>query len=670
MHGSFYIAGGHDDACCRYLVGRGNLSLRLAQQRTTMRAISHPLAAVFTRRFSVFRPNSYLSFLTIIALCIGAAIPLHSSTTIQQTDGKGQSVRQIAQLPAKAKRYALLIGVDSYDDGQISGLLGAANDTRILEDALVNNAGFDRDRIIRLSSDQARDRHPTRGNIFRYLSNALKAVPPDGLLLLAFSGHGIERNGRAFLLPTDAQVNDDISLLESTALEVATINQMIRDRRDAKGTITGVNQVIILLDACRNDPTSGKDASENRLTKAYDFNLRNSGVQAFVTLYATSVGSRAYEDRTRRQGYFITEVVAALQGVAANDKGEITLERLIEHIEDKVPTRVMLQTGQEQKPFARIEGYRANALVLATAATTAIVTPPPITPPRPTTLTPVIALPNGVSAGALKSTSFTTARVAANGRVTKQSGGPVQSFSETVNGVEFEMVAIPGGRFQMGSPTSEAGHQDDEVLHWVRVSDYWMGRYEVTQGQWKAVMGSLPPNMSDLGGEFKGEALPVVRVSWVEVQTFLAKLNQMTNGGWRLPTEAEWEYAARGGMVTPFAFGATITPEVMNYDGNDPSGNATKGVYRKHPVPVGSLGLANGIGLYDMPGNVWEWCSDWYGAYSTSEVSNPKGPGTGPNRVNRGGSWCIPAANCRSAIRGNNSLGYRSFNLGFRLVGQ
>jgi formylglycine-generating enzyme required for sulfatase activity len=523
------------------------------------------------------------------------------------------------------------------------------------------------------------------------LSNALKAVPPDGLLLLAFSGHGIERNGRAFLLPADAQVNDDINLLESTALEITTINQMIRNKSDAKGAVTGVNQVIILLDACRNDPTSGKDVSVNPLTKAYDFNLRNSGVQAFVTLYATSVGSRAYEDRTRKQGYFITEVVEALSGKAANERGEITLERLIAHVEDKVPTRVMLSTGREQKPFARIEGYRANALVLATAATTTSVTPPPVTPtittpPRPTTLTPVIALPRGVSASALKSAGFTTARVDANGRVTKLSGGPVQSFSETVNGVAFEMVAIPGGRFQMGASDSEnqAAWIDakrynkdaklewftDAVQHWVRLSDYWMGKYEVTQGQWKAVMGSLPPNMNDLGNKFKGDELPVVRVSWDEAQTFITKLNELTAGGWRLPTEAEWEYAARGGTTTPFAFGATITPEVVNYDGNYPYGQAAKGIYRQYPVAVGSLGLANGFGLYDLHGNVWEWCSDWYGAYPTGEVSNPRGASTGSSRVYRGGSWGGSADDCRAANRILSSPVSRNRDLGFRLVRQ
>jgi Caspase domain len=130
----------------------------------------------------VLRPKTFLTFLSLIALCLSTVSPLVSATRRQQSDGKGQSVRQVTQLPAKAKRYALLIGVDSYDDGQISGLRGAANDTKVLAESLVRNAGFDPDRIVRLASDQPRDLQPTRGNILKFLSNILRTMPPDGLL--------------------------------------------------------------------------------------------------------------------------------------------------------------------------------------------------------------------------------------------------------------------------------------------------------------------------------------------------------------------------------------------------------------------------------------------------------------------------------------------------------
>jgi formylglycine-generating enzyme required for sulfatase activity len=282
----------------------------------------------------------------------------------------------------------------------------------------------------------------------------------------------------------------------------------------------------------------------------------------------------------------------------------------------------------------------------------------------------VIALPSGVPLGALRSAPITTATVEADGRVTRQQAGPIQFYQEALGGgVKLEMVAVPGGRFQMGSPGSESGRGDDEIQHWVRVSDFWIGRYEVTQGQWKAVMGSLPPNMADLGNEFKGDDLPVVRVSWEEAQEFIKKLNaRLNSANYRLPREAEWEFAARAGKPTPFGFGANITPEIVNYDGEYPYGNAAKGKYQGHPVAVGSLGVANAFGLFDMHGNVWEWCEDWYGPYPTTEATDPTGPSYGSYRVFRGGGWLNGAVDCRSANRYPDAPGYRGNSLGFRLL--
>ena len=229
-------------------------------------------------------------------------------------------------------------------------------------------------------------------------------------------------------------------------------------------------------------------------------------------------------------------------------------------------------------------------------------------------------------------------------------------LAETKNGVDIEMVPVEGGTFTMGC-TNEQGDDcwdDEKPAHSVTLSGFYMGKYEVTQAQWKAVMGSNP-------SRFKGDNLPVENVSWDDVQAFIRKLNQLTGKRYRLPTEAEWEYAARGGNQSrgyKYAGGNDIS-SVAWYDGN--SGERTHPVGKKRP---------NELGLYDMSGNVWEWCSDWYDEdyYGNSPQNNPQGPASGSFRVGRGGSWGHIAIGCRSAYRDDDALDYRSDALGFRLV--
>jgi hypothetical protein len=273
----------------------------------------------------------------------------------------GETVRQ---LPNKAKRFAIVIGVDRYDDTQISTLGGAVNDAKTLANALVQYAGFPTDQVTLLASDQPVERQPTRGNILRRLSNLQAVIPKDGLLLLAFAGHGVERGGQAFLLPSDAQVSNDVDLLEQTAINVKQVKEKIQK--------TGVGQVLMILDACRNDPV-GRANADNPLTPAYtrgfNFDVRNREVTAFATLYATAVGARAYEYKERKQGYFTWELVEALKGKAANARGEVTLAGLVKYLQDNVPKRVLLDlgAGKDQRPFAVVEGYKADELVLAVA---------------------------------------------------------------------------------------------------------------------------------------------------------------------------------------------------------------------------------------------------------------------------------------------------------------
>jgi formylglycine-generating enzyme required for sulfatase activity len=219
------------------------------------------------------------------------------------------------------------------------------------------------------------------------------------------------------------------------------------------------------------------------------------------------------------------------------------------------------------------------------------------------------------------------------------------NFTETVNGVSFKMVAIKGGTFTMGSPTSEPERTGNETQQSGTLSSFYMGVTEVTQALWQAVMGNNPSC-------FQADNLPVENVSWNDCQKFISKLNQLTGKSYRLPTEAEWEYACRAGTSTPFSTGENLTTSQANYDGNYPYNGNAKGQYLKKTRPVGSF-TPNAWGLYDMHGNVSEWCSDWSGDYSTSAQTNPQGATSGSYRVIRGGNWRDGAPSCRVAVRHN-----------------
>ena len=216
------------------------------------------------------------------------------------------------------------------------------------------------------------------------------------------------------------------------------------------------------------------------------------------------------------------------------------------------------------------------------------------------------------------------------------------------------MVYVEGGTFMMGA-TSEQGsdaYDREKPAHQMTLSSFSIGKYEVTQEEWEAVMGSNP-------SYFKGKKLPVEKVSWDDCQKFIRKLNQLTGKQFRLPTEAEWEYASRGGSMSrgyKYAGGNNLG-SVAWYDDN--SGNKTHEVGKKQP---------NELGLYDMSGNVWEWCQDWYGDYSSSSQTNPTGSSSGSYCVYRGGSWSDLARFCRVSYRDGDAPGFHIYDLGLRLA--
>jgi formylglycine-generating enzyme required for sulfatase activity len=255
---------------------------------------------------------------------------------------------------------------------------------------------------------------------------------------------------------------------------------------------------------------------------------------------------------------------------------------------------------------------------------------------------------------------------------------------QLTNSLGMKLVLIPRGKFMMGSPPDEKERETLEEQHEVQISkSFYLGVYEVTQAEYQKVMGSNPSFFSATGGGKAKVAgldtsrFPVESVSWENAVTFCAKLSalpaeRVAGRVYRLPTEAEWEYACRAGTTTPFNHGSSLSPTQVNFDGNYPYGGAAKGRYLERPVPVDEPGFRpNGFGLYHMHGNVWEWTADWYGEnyYRDSPKIDPKGPASGTRHVLRGGSWFNYGFNCRAAYRSGDKAGDRfPKSVGLRVV--
>ncbi|MEG5054952.1 MULTISPECIES: SUMF1/EgtB/PvdO family nonheme iron enzyme [unclassified Microcoleus] len=291
----------------------------------------------------------------------------------------------------------------------------------------------------------------------------------------------------------------------------------------------------------------------------------------------------------------------------------------------------------------------------------------------------------------LKTFQFQTVTVNSTGQITNRREEKAKFFTENLGFyITMDMIAIDGGSFVMGSPSTEKERNDNEgPQHKVTVAPFFMGKYEVTQAQWRAVAG-LPKVNIDLDSNpsyFKGDDLPVEQVYWYEAVEACARLSRLTGRDYRLPSEAEWEYACRAGTTTPFYFGETITSDLVNFYGSAVYGAAPEGIYRQKTTDVGSF-PPNAFGLYDMHGNVWEWCADpWHDSYEGAptdgsvwdEKNNDnryqksadlltKSRNDDRRRLQRGGSWRNSPRYSRSALRDYFAPDTRNFNYGFRFV--
>jgi formylglycine-generating enzyme required for sulfatase activity len=331
--------------------------------------------------------------------------------------------------------------------------------------------------------------------------------------------------------------------------------------------------------------------------------------------------------------------------------------------------------------------------------------PPPDPLPKSLTFTvvtpslaPEVAPPSeAVNTVTLLGYEFDVVKSDKQGKVTEMRKEQARYFAEALSsGVFLDMTEVPGGMFLMGSTEEEieqvkrgigrgiekeVKEQLMERLRWetpqhvVKLPTFYMSKYEVTQAQWRAV-ASLPKVRRELMSDpshFKGGARPVEQVSWEDAVEFCERLSRATGRKYRLPTEAEWEYAARAGTPWPFHFGATVTAAWANYHGKYPYAAASKGANREQTVAVGSLGIANAFGLYDMHGNVWEWCLDsWHDSYFSAPADSRSWEEDGVSylKVLRGGAWDSSAGESRVSSRNRITSSLRLNNAGFRVVAE
>ncbi len=559
-----------------------------------------------------------------------AAVLMLAGCLFDQSLSAAQQQRGQTVEPKAIQRTALVIGNSNYGQGK---LRNPSNDARAMGNTL-KDLGFEVALKFNLN--------------LRQMDEAVRAfgqkIKDGGIGLFYFAGHGVQVEGVNYLAPVGALVEKE----QDIKFEMLAIGKVTAEMEAAKN---GLN--ILILDACRNNPFL-------RAFRSPDVGLApiNAPSGTYIA-FATAPGTTA-SDGEGDNGLYTQELLTNLK------QPGLRLEDVF------IRTRVSVKKKSNDIQVPWENGALEGVVILngkGAANTTAGAAASSLPLPK--------IRYSGIPLSTLRSAKFTTASVDEKGQVSKREAGPASSYLEDLgNGVKLEMVYIRGGSFQMGSPRTEPERDEDEIQHPVKVSSFWMGRYEVTQSQWIAVMGRLPRCLAVSDNLDRGDDIPLTCVTWLEVQEFIDKLNELLKldkeKGYSLPREAEWEYAARGGTTTPFPYGATIAPGLENYDwGTSYANGPTQARNNQYLVKVGSF-VANPFGLYDMLGNASEWCEDWLGEYPTAgkgEQLDPTGPSEGERRVIRGGEYGSSARGCRSATRAGILPTYRPLiSMGFRLV--
>ncbi|HEY9628025.1 MAG TPA: SUMF1/EgtB/PvdO family nonheme iron enzyme [Coleofasciculaceae cyanobacterium] len=603
------------------------------------------------------------------------------------------------------KNWAIVIGVNKYEF--LPHLKYAKRDAELMRDFLIKQAKFDR---VYLFSDDSPDYEgnstkPIRSNLRRVLRQLFDkpCLNRGDNFWFFFSGHGTRHQDKDYLMPIDADPGD------IGGSGIAT--QDISDRLSR----CGADNVVLVLDACRNQ--GGKALSSMGSSTAL-----LAGQKGIISLFSCSPGQLSYEVDALKQGVFTHVLLQALGKVGRC----ATVEQLNQYMKSHVPellyhhhkhsgqtpyTRVepiershlilmpqyaeladiealnqaaaalrsdnsalaeqlqsraiaaeaILDQDPPTKSFSRrrlirLAGFAATGIGLGTV--TAVLTRPSLSPtPNDTPSSAALPQPDRSSAASATFSpfSFKVVTVDAQGQISEPQQQQAQHFVQDLGGVALEMVLIPGGKFEMGSAVSAA----TSPVHAVEVPTFAMGKYAVTQAQWQAIarLNAVGKILEENPSRFKGANRPVEQISWREADEFCKRLSRYSGRAYRLPSEAEWEYACRAGTITPFHFGETLTPQLANY-----------GMSRLETTPVGSFGVANAFGLYDMHGNVWEYCADqWRKNYDNAPSNGSAQLDSNPNytRVIRGGGWLNGMDQCRTAFRIHYGEDVKSWTLGF-----
>jgi formylglycine-generating enzyme required for sulfatase activity len=543
------------------------------------------------------------------------------SEVVEKELGKGISIPTY---------HALIIGINKYKDPKWQTLRQAREDAENVSRELVRRYGFKRTNVTELFDTEA-----TRDAIYNNLRRSAECLGENDALLIYFSGHGFHDSmtKKGYWVTTEAR--------RWSEQRDPAFGDWFQNA-DLKGYLACMKarQVLVVSDSCFSGALFNKGDARTELGQRENAWLAKAIMQPtrycitsgdLVTVPDESPFARKFVSilqYPRKRVFGASEVFVWIRDeLAAASSPDSPIPQ---------PTSGTLvdSVGSPNSDFVFLACYEETAPTKVSPPPS----PPPVPPLPPTPPEPVVPqLPFGPKAGDVKVVPLG-------------------------NGIKMEMVWISSGEFTMGCPSSESSRDSDESQHRVTLTKgFWMGKHEVTEEVWEKVMGSKSANS-------RGPANPVVHVSWNKCQAFIGKLNaSVQGGGFRLPTEAEWEYACRAGTTTAFYYGDSLDVTMANFNGKYAYGSDSEGECRQTTMPVGAF-RPNAWGIYDMHGNVWEWCQDWYGDYPTFAVSDPTGPTSGTYRVARGGDWKFNAGYCRSAKRDKRLPDGHWDILGFRLA--